>query len=88
MKHENRLDTRSGSLVSFIYLFIIYINSLRLSLTELGSVRPTGLDLAFSVGQLPAVGGAGLGPSQKADWAWLGTPTAATEPDVTLVRTD
>jgi len=88
MKHENCLDTRNGSLVSFIYLFIIYINSLRLSLTGLGFVRLTGPGLAFPAGQSPAVGGAGPGLSQKADRARPGTPTVVTEPGVTLVWTD
>ncbi len=67
---------------------IIYINSLRLSVTELGSVRLTRPGPALLVGQSSAVRGVRPGPSQKADWARLGTPTAVTEPGVTLVRTD
>jgi hypothetical protein len=44
------------------HAIILYINSLRLSVTELGSVRPT------------VVGGAGEGPSQHAARARPGTP--------------
>jgi hypothetical protein len=57
-----------------IIIIILYINSLRLSVMELGSVRPIGLDPALPAGQSPAVGGVGPGSSQKADRARLGTP--------------
>ncbi len=57
-------------------------------MTELGFVRPTGPGSALSAGQSFVVGGVGPGPSQKADRAQPGTPTAVTEPSVTLVRTD
>jgi hypothetical protein len=56
---------------------IIYINSLRPSVTELGSVTEGRSGSARTPGFPPtglAVGGAGLGPSQKADRAQPDTP--------------
>jgi hypothetical protein len=50
---------------------------------RVGSVRPTGPPgPALLADQSPAVRGAGPSPSQKADQARPGTPTAVTEPGV------
>ncbi len=70
-------------------IIVIEAYSLRLSVTELGSITPTELDPALPTDQSPAVGGAGPGPSQKVNRARPGTPpTVVTEPGVTLVRTN
>jgi hypothetical protein len=58
----------------FLVGIIVEAYSLRMSVTKLGSITPTGLGPALPTGQSPTVGGAGPGPSQKADRAQPGTP--------------
>jgi hypothetical protein len=55
-------------------IIVVEAYSLRLSVMELESITPTRLGPALPTSQSPAVGGAGPGPSQKADRARPETP--------------